>query len=144
MSEQFSDEQLLNMAMGITDKATSDPDEAEFVEIATLKGEWEVVPERRGDIWTKRKKMRHNMFKIIKRMKRGFELSPEHQAIKAIIDPQLDSNKQHNWATFTFYWDLSPKDHTKVITKDKYFAEGGDVDEVGMMRPPAFTEQEIS
>lgn len=143
MSEQFSDEQLLSMAMGITDKA-SDPDEAEFVEIAILKGEWEVVPKKRGDIWTKRKKMRHNMFKIIKRMKRELELTPDLLAIKSIIDPQLDPNRQMNWATFTFYWDVSPADHTKVITKDKFFAEGGDVDELGGFRPPAFTEQEIS
>ena len=142
MSNQFSDEQLLNMAMGITDKV-SNPDEAEFVEIATLKGEWEIVPERRGEIWTKRKKMRRHMFKIIKRMKHEIELSHELLAIKAIIDPQLDANRQINWATFTFYWDVSPADHTKIITKNQFFAEGGDIDELGSMRPAAFTEQEI-
>ena len=143
MSPNFSDEQLLSMAMGITSKE-SNPDEAEFVEIARLKSEWLVVPERKGDKWTKRKKMRHEMFKIIKRMKRELDLLPELEAIKSIIDPQLDGNKQHNWATFTFYWDLNPMDHTKIITKDRWFAEGGRYDDLGALQPTAFTEQEIS
>jgi vancomycin resistance protein YoaR len=143
MSQKFSDEQLLAMAMGITSKE-SNPDEAEFVEIAKLKSEWMIIPERKGDKWTKRKKMRHIMFKIIKRMKRDLELFPEMEAIKAIIDPQLDANKQHNWASFTFYWDLNPQDHTKIITKDKWFMEGGRYDDLGALQPTAFTEQEIS
>jgi hypothetical protein len=143
MSEQFSDEQLLNMAKGLTNKE-SNLDEAEFVEMATFRNQWLIVPKRRGDQWTKRKQMRGNMFKIIKYMKRGADLTPELEAIKSIIDPQLDANIQQNWASFTFYWDLNPQDHTKIITKEKWFMEGGRYDELGALMPTAFTQQEIS
>ena len=91
------------------------------------------------------------MFKIVKRLTRNLEMTAEEHAdllaIKAIIDPQLEemrkTNAQFNWFSFTFHWDLNPRDHTKIITKDKWFAEGGDYDELGALRPTAFTEQQI-
>jgi len=138
MNDQFTDEQLLKMAMGVPDEDTE-----ELTEIMKFKSEWEQIPTRGKDILTKRKKMRHNMFKIIKRIRRELEMTPELEAIKAIIDPQLNANHQINWATFTFHWDLNPKDHTKIITQDRWFAEGGDFDELGGLRPTAFTKQEI-
>ena len=79
--------------------------------------------------------------KIIKRMKRELDLLPELEAIKQIIDPQLNANYQINWGTFTFHWDIHPKDHTKIISKDQWFAAGGDFDELGALRPSAFTKQ---
>jgi len=138
MSDQFTDEQLLNMAKGVPDEDTEEA--AEFMK---LKSEWEIVPTRGRDILTKRKKMRHNMFKIIKRTRRDLELLPELEAIKQIIDPQLDANHQINWSTFTFFWDIHPRNHTKIITKADWFKEGGSYDELGALRPTAFTEQEI-
>ena len=138
MIEQFTDEQLLKMAMGVPDEDTK-----EFTELMKLKSEWEIVPTRGKDMLTKRRKMRHNMFKIIKRTRRDLELLPELQAIKQIIDPQLEANHQINWSTFTFFWDIHPKDHTKIITKDGWFKAGGSYDELGALRPTAFTEQEI-
>ena len=120
MNNQFSDEQLLKMAMGVK----SDDAEVEAtVDMMKLKSEWEIVPERGKDKLTKRKKMRHNMFKIIKRLTRELEMNPKEHAellaIKAIIDPQLDAhpNKQINWYSFTFLWDIHPRDHTKIIDK---------------------------
>ena len=141
---QFTDEQLLKMAMGVQ---SDDPVVEATVEMMKLKSEWEVVPTRGRDILTKRKRMRHNMFKIVKYLTREWEMEtkPELLAIKAIIDIQLDAepNKQINWYSFTFLWDINPRDHTKIITKDKWFKEGGRFDDLGALMPPAFTEQEI-
>ena len=144
MNNQFSDEQLLKMAMGVE---SDDPEVEATVAMMKLKTEWEIVPERGKDILTKRKRMRHNMFKIVKYLTREWEMEtkPELLAIKAIIDIQLDAepNKQINWYSFTFLWDINPRDHTKIITKDKWFKEGGRFDDLGALMPPAFTEQEI-
>ena len=144
----ISDEQLLKMAMGVK---TGDAEIDATADIMRLKAEWEIVPDRGQDKLTKRKQMRHEMFKIIKRLTRDLEISaeltPDLVAIKSIIDPQLEemqkTNKQMNWYAFTFHWDLHPRDHTKVITKDRWFAEGGKYDELGALRPTAFTEQQI-
>ena len=144
----ISDEQLLKMAMGVK---TGDAEIDATADIMRLKAEWEIVPDRGQDKLTKRKQMRHEMFKIIKRLTRDLEISAELTpglvAIKSIIDPQLEemqkTNKQMNWYAFTFHWDLHPRDHTKVITKDRWFAEGGKYDELGALRPTAFTEQQI-
>jgi len=47
-----------------------------------------------------------------------------------------------NWSTFTFAWDVSPKDPFKVITEDEWEAEGGKYDHItGSKNPPAFTHQ---
>ncbi len=138
MNEQFSDEQLLKMAMGVPEEGTE-----EAMELMKIKTEWMEIPERGKDRLTKRRKIRHNMFKIIKRMRRELEMTPELEAIKSIFDPQLDNNYQINWATFTFYWDVHPTDHTKIISKDHWFREGGKYDELGALQPTAFTEQEI-
>ncbi len=145
----ISDEQLLKMAMGVS---TGDEELDKSADVMRLKAEWEVLPTKGRDILTKRKKMRHNMFKIVKRLTRKLEMTPEEHAellaIKAIIEPQLEelqkTNQQMNWYSFTFHWDLHPKDHTTVITKDRWFAEGGRYDELGALKPTAFTEQEIS
>jgi len=138
MNEQFSDDQLLKMAMGVPEEGTE-----EATEIMKLKTEWMIIPERGKDKLTKRRKTRHKMFKIIKRMRRELELTPELEAVKAIFDPQLDGNHQINWATFTFHWDVHPSDHTKIISKDQWFREGGTYDELGALMPTAFTEQVI-
>ena len=147
MNNKISDEQLLKMAMGVK---TGDDELDATAAVMKLKAEWEIIPSSGKDRLTKRRKMRHNMFKIIKRLTRELEMTEaEHAellAIKAIIDPQLNDNpnKQVNWYSFTYNWDLHPKDHTKMITKDRWFAEGGSYDELGALRPTAFTEQEIS
>lgn len=138
MNDQFTDEQLLKMAMGVPEEGTE-----EAVELMKLKTEWMEIPARSKDKLTKRRKMRHNMFKIIKYMRREIEITPELEAIKSIIDPQLDNNLQINWATFTFQWDLHPNDHTKIVQKDRWFPEGGRYDELGALQPTAFTEQII-
>ena len=138
MNDQFSDEQLLKMAMGVPDKDTE-----EATSIMKMKTEWMEMPTSGRDKLTKRKKMRHNMFKIIKRLRREMEMTPELEAIKSIFDPQLNSNYQINWATFTFHWDVHPVDHTKIIQKDQWFREGGQYDELGALQPTAFTEQII-
>lgn len=144
----ISDEQLLKMAMGVK---TGDAEADATAEVMHLKAEWETVPERGRDKLTKRRKMRHQMFKIIKHLVRDVEIksetTPDLVAIRAIIEPQLTemqkTNSRMNWYAFTFLWDLHPKDHTKVITKDRWFAEGGRYDELGALEPTAFTEQEI-
>lgn len=143
---QFTDEQLLKMAMGVV---SDDPEVEATATMMKLKSEWEIVPTRGKDILTKRKQMRHNMFKIVKRLTRELEMTaedhPDLLAIKSIIDPQLDEqpNKQINWYSFTFLWDINPRDHTKLITKEKWFKEGGRFDDLGALMPPAFTEQQI-
>lgn len=144
----ISDEQLLKMAMGVT---TGDEKLDADANVMRLRAEWEIVPDRGKDRLTKRKRMRHNMFKIVKRLTRELEMTTEDHAellaIKAIIDPQLEEaqkiNKQMNWFGFTFLWDINPNDHTKIITKERWFAEGGRYDELGALKPPAFTEQQI-
>jgi hypothetical protein len=143
---KISDEQLLKMAMGVK----LDDEEAQAtVDVMKLKSEWEIIPERGRDILTKRKKMRHNMFKIVKRLTRELEMTPETTpellAIKAIIDPQIEAHPdtQVNWFSFTFLWDLHPRDHTKIIAKGEWFAAGGRFDELGALMPTAFTEQQI-
>ena len=138
MNDQFSDEQLLKMAMGVPEEGTE-----EAAEIMKLKTKWMEIPDSSKDKLTKRRKMRHNMFKIIKRIRRELEMTPELEAIKSIFDPQLDGNHQINWGTFTFHWDVHPKDHTKIIQKDRWFPEGGHYDELGALQPTAFTEQII-
>jgi hypothetical protein len=137
----ISDEQLLKMAMGVE---PDDPDAKHANDIMKFKAEWETIPTRSLDKHTKRRMMRHELFKIVKRLTRGLEMTPELEAIRAIIEPQFEAGRQQNWYSFTFHWDLHPKDHTKIITKDRWFAEGGDYDEFGSLRPAAFTEQEIS
>ena len=138
MNKQFSDDQLLKMAMGVPEEGTE-----EAIEIMKIKTEWMIIPERGKDKLTKRRRTRHMMFKIIKRMRRELEMTPELEAIKSIFDPQLDSNHQINWGTFTFHWDVHPSDHTKIISKEQWFREGGSYDELGALMPTAFTEQEI-
>lgn len=138
----LSDEQLLKIAMGAAPEDT-DSEEGQFLEIARLRSEWEVLPERGKDILTKRKRMRHNLFKIVKAFKLDRELTPELQAIHDIIDPQLHENHFMEWEHFTFHWDLNPRDHRKIVTKANWFAEGGRYDELGSLMPTAFTEQEI-
>ena len=142
---QFTDEQLLKMAMGVQ---LEDEEAQKTVDFMKLKAEWEVIPARKKDQLTKRRKMRHNMFKIVKRLTRELEMTPETTpellAIKAIIDSQLNNDSpQRNWYAFTFHWDIHPSDHTRVITKSEWFKEGGSYDELGSLRPPAFTEQVI-
>jgi hypothetical protein len=145
----ISDEQLLKMAMGVE---TGDEKVDATAAVMKLKAEWETLPEKGIDRHTKRRNMRHEMFKIVKRLTRNLEMTPEEHsqllAIKAIIDEQIEemkkTNSQINWYSFTFHWDLHPKDHTKIITKDRWFAEGGSYDELGALKPTAFTEQEIS
>ena len=138
MNDQFTDDQLLKMAMGVPDEGTD-----EATEIMKLKTEWMTLPERQRDRLTKRNKIRYHMFMIIKRTRRELELTPEQVAIKAIFDPQLDGNHQINWGTFTFHWDVHPSEYTKIISKDHWFREGGTYDELGALMPTAFTEQEI-
>jgi hypothetical protein len=137
---KITDEQLLKMAMGIE---PDEPDAKLANEIMKLRAEWEVVPSRGLDRLTRRRKMRYHMFKIIKCLTREAELTPQQEAIRSIIEPQLEKAKQQNWYSFTFNWDLHPKDHTKIITKDRWFAEGGSYDELGALKPSAFTEQQI-
>lgn len=139
MNDQFSDEQLLKMAMGVP----ADEESKEYVEIMEFKTKWEAEPTSSRERITARRKMRHNMFKIIKRIRRELEMTPELEGIKLIIDPQLDADRQINWSTFTFLWDLHPKDHTRIILKDRWFPEGGQYDELGALQPTAFTEQII-
>lgn len=149
MNKNISEEQLLKMAMGVQ---TGDAEIDATANMMRIRAEWEVLPTRARDKLTKRRKMRHNMFKIVKRLTRNLEMNPEEHAellaIKAIIDEQLTElqkvNNQMNWYAFTFHWDLNPQDHTKIITKDRWFAEGGRYDELGALEPTAFTEQEIS
>jgi len=144
----ISDEQLLKMAMGVK---TGDEELDATTEVMRFRAEWEILPSRARDILTKRGRMRHMMFKIVKRLTRELEMTPEDHAellaIKAIFDDQLSelqkTNTQLNWYSFTFHWDVHPKDHRKIITKDRWFAEGGSYDELGALRPPAFTEQQI-
>ena len=138
MTDQFSDEQLLKMAMGVPEEGTE-----EATELMKLKTKWLELPTSGKDRNTKRRKMRHNMFKIVKRLRRELEMTPELEAIKSIIDPQLDGNLQINWGTFTFIWDIHPTDHTKIVQKDRWFPEGGQYDELGALQPTAFTEQVI-
>ena len=140
MSEenQFSDEQLLKMAMGIPEEGTE-----EATELMKLKTEWLEIPTSGKGRIARRRKMRHNMFKLIRQMRLEMELDPELEAIKSIIDPQLDANHQINWGTFTFYWDIHPTDHTKIVQKDRWFPEGGQYDELGALQPTAFTKQII-
>lgn len=138
----LSEEQMLKLAMGVTPDDENSED-AKFLEIARLRSEWEELPARGKDILTKRKNMRNRIFKIIKSKKYGWELTPELQAIHDIIDTQLYGNHFMEWDQFTFHWDLNPKDHRKIITKANWFAEGGNYDEFGSLRPTAFTEQEI-
>ena len=49
-----------------------------------------------------------------------------------------------NWTTFTFAWDVSPKDPFKLITEDQWISEGGKFDPVtGAHMPTAFTRQKL-
>jgi len=143
-----SDKQLLKMAMGVD---TGDAEVDANANVLKLKAEWETIPSRGKDKLTKRRRVRHNMFKIIRMLSRGIEMTPEDHpdllAIKAIIDEQLaeeqKTNKQINWYSFTFSWDIHPKNPTTLILKPVWFKEGGTFDEFGSMKPAAFTEQEI-
>ena len=141
----LSDEQILKMAMGVK---TGDEEADATAAVLQLKAEWETIPDRNRDKLTKRRKMRHNMFRIVKCLTREIEMTPEDHtellAIKSIIDPQLNNSQMRNWYSFTFHWDIHPRDHTKIITKDRWFAEGGAYEELGLLKPSAFTEQEIS
>lgn len=140
MSNNISEEQLLKMAMGVD---TGDKEIDESAEHLRLKAEWEVIPTSGRQRIAKRRKMRNRIFRFIRALNHDLEVTPDMQAIRAIIEPQLDQAKQQNWYSFTFHWDIHPKDHTKIITKDRWFAEGGGYDELGQLKPAGFTEQQI-
>ena len=83
-----------------------------------------------------RRTVRRQLFKI----RRGIEMN---NGLKEWIEGQFDNNRQQNWGTFTFTWDVSPSDPFKIIIKEEWISEGGSFDESGFRKPPAFTKQEV-
>lgn len=106
---------------------------------------WMLVPEKKRDYEQKRKLARRAIHRIVKNQGLGKEITDEDQlALMGIIEPQLDANLGLSWRTFAFSWDLNPKNHTKIVLKEKWMAEGGGFDtEFGLHKPNAFTKQEL-
>lgn len=129
-------QELLNIAKGVGDTS----------KLADKKKYWMIVPEPKRELEQKRKMARRNLHKVVKYIGMNKEL-PEHMEdahiLKDIIQEQLDSNRGLRWEMFAWKWDLHPKDHTKIVIKEQWFASGGGVDpEFGSMAPTAFTKNE--
>lgn len=138
--KQFTDKALLDLAKGVTPEKEELSEDAEFL---FKQEEWAAPPARKRELYTKRKKVRHTLFKIIKKSKNGTDLTPSERALKSLFDPQMNGDLAITWATFTFNWDVSPDNHLQVIRKDEWFTKGGRYDELGALYPTAFTEQEM-
>jgi len=60
--------------------------------------------------------------------------------LKQFVESQFEFGM--TWKTFTFTWDVSPRDPLKVITEDMWDDEKGGYDPVtGVKSPPGFTHQ---
>lgn len=134
---------LLNVAMGvenIEDVLT----EEQILE--KNKERWTVLPEDRKAKVLHRRKLRENMFKILKYEARDMmdKMTPELDALKAIIDEQMNPNLAITWDKFTFTWDIHPSGVPKIVIKEAWIREGGQFDpDIGVHMPAAFTEQVI-
>lgn len=136
----LNDRELLSVAA----RTNLDTEDLTDIELIQLKSRWLNYPDDKKQFITHRRIIRKTLFGIIKKLRRGLEMTEEELVLKSIIDPQLDHNLQKTWVTFTFQWDVSPMEHCKVITVNEWFNEGGRIDEeTGARWPAGFTEQAI-
>ena len=137
---EMNEDDLLKLAMGIGKEDSSDA-----VQLLLAKTEWQTVPDTRRDKILYRRKLRKEMFGILKRIARKQEdqLTIKQLALKELIDDQLDPNLAMVWTGFTFVWDLHPFDGPVIIRKETWSANGGQYDELGQPFPSAFTKQVI-
>ncbi len=136
-------EELLNIAKGVSDMVEL----TEEQKIEQAKEHWTVLPEDRKLKILHRRKLREAMFKILKYDARDLShlMTPQLEALKQIIDEQLDPNLGMNWKGFTFIWDIHPTGVPVIVRKEAWVREGGQFDpDIGVHMPAAFTEQEIS
>lgn len=137
MNPEMSEEDLLNLAKGVV-KVQKTPVEIE-------KERWHEKPKNSRDLFTRRRQLRKALFSVVRHEVKGTgNLNDELQALKEIIEPQLNSNLGMKWEGYTFVWDIHPTDITRIIRKEEWVREGGGFDpEFGNHSPNAFTQQEI-
>lgn len=137
MNPDMSDEELMNLAKGVT-QIKRTPVEAEIEN-------WKTKPTSSRDLFTKRRQLRKALFAVVKNQVKGSgNLDDRLQALKEIIEPQLNSNLGMKWEGYTFVWDIHPTEITRIIRKEEWVREGGGFDpEFGNHSPNAFTQQEI-
>lgn len=134
---------LLDIAMGVE---SMDEILTPEQQIEKLKEQWTKLPEGTKAKILHRRRLRESIFKILKYNVRDLPhmMTPELEALRQIIDDQLDSNMGMNWKGFTFVWDIHPHGYPVVIRKEAWVREGGGFDpDIGVHFPSAFTGQEI-
>jgi len=106
---------------------------------------WNRIPENRRDAERKRKLARRCLHKVVKYRLMNKPLPEKMEdanVLKKMIEKQLNPNLGLTWDTFTWKWDIHPRDHTKIILKEKWIVEGGGFDpEMGSHSPTAFTKE---
>lgn len=141
---EINPKNLLDVAKGITD-VNEILDESQKLEAA--KNRWLTLPNGSKQKITHRKNLRSSLFKIIKyQVKETPEkMTIELEALKEIIDGQLDANLGLSWEGFTFVWDIHPSGKPEIVRRETWGKEGGSYDpDLGLHYPSAFTSQEIN
>lgn len=145
MTTPMTPEELLNMAKGVTPEGQKMKSHQDLINYF-LQPFTNSSSDMKKFI-TRRREFRRTMFAVRKKLHYNqTEFTPEELAVKEIIDQRLNPNRGLTWAQFTFLWDVSPNPETpaKIIQKNEWFKEGGQVDnDVGSFYPSAFTEQGV-
>lgn len=114
--------------------------------IMQQKSRLQEIPDNRKRMLIKRRDIRRGAFQIRKRIREGRPdtLPPPLEALKELIEEQLDPNLGLRWETFSHNWDIHPSNPTKIVTEEKWFLEGGSVDQQfgNIKDPTAFTKQD--
>lgn len=136
-------QKLLNVAMGVDSIEEVLTDEQQ---LEKAKEKWTTLPDDRKMKVLHRRRIRAAMFKILKYDARDLPhlMTPELEALKSIIEEQLNPNLALTWDKFTFTWDIHPTGNPKIVIKEAWIREGGNFDpDIGVHMPAAFTEQVI-
>jgi hypothetical protein len=125
--ELFSEEQMQNFTLL----------KKEYNDIKTTKSKKYVLRYRR--------KIRSMLFKIRKHILLGHPIDERilNSGLLEWIEHQFNANRQQNWETFTFTWDVAVNDPFLLIEKQEWTQTGGTFDDDGFRVPPGFTEQEV-
>ncbi len=132
----MDDKELLDLAKGVI--STPEQEKMQWISY------WNNIPENTRLHWLKRKEIRQAIFEIRKLYHRNKQVKDvKLAALHEIIGSQLNPNNGISYHSFTWQWDVHPKDITKIILKEHWVKEGGGFDvELGVHSPTAFTKQE--
>ena len=121
---------LLDIAKGVIDPTA----------VGIKESQWVYDGKNTRELIRFRRSVRRGIILINHLMKLEKPLDERHQELKEIIEKQLNPNLGLTWKTFSFKWDIHPKEPLTVILKEHWVKEGGGFDsDLGYHYPHAFT-----